>query len=64
MVITDVMEPSDCGYQVGGFLDTCPDQECVPGVDSGSLAPIQGWGSKNREKIPAVDREMSEGILS
>lgn len=57
IVITDMMDRLILDT-VGGFLDTCPDQElCLELI--GHLAPIQ-MGEKEPGEVLAVDREMSE----
>lgn len=57
IVITDMMDRLILDT-VGGFLDTCPDQElCLKLIRH--LAPIQ-MGEKEPGEVLAVDREMSE----
>ena len=57
IVITDMMDRLILDT-VGGFLDTCPDQElCLKLI--GQLAPIQ-MGEKEPGEVLAVDRELSE----
>lgn len=57
MVITDVMDRLIVDT-MGGFLDTCPDQELCREL-IGYLAPIQ-MGEKEAGEILAVDREIAE----